>query len=319
MTTLDADRQRLQRYDAYTDEYLLAIITDEDHASQVELEDGQIAWRSTLRHDRLHRFVDATGRAHYRFEDIPAEQGGEFQLISLIAEGGRGAEFSELVMFGKRLLTFDDRTGLVCEIRDQNQLIPRQILMTGSGDERFKGFKSEWATLWGDRLVVGSHGKRPEEEWVKVVDRNYGLQSIDWSGRYALIREALAVGEHGYVIHEAVEWHPYRRQWLFFPRKVSTQPFDELIDGRECGSNKLVIASEDFSDIQVIEVGQCVPERGISSFKLVPGRPDECIGLKSVEIGDRTESYLFCFNLDGEILTDDLFVGDYKCEGVEFL
>lgn len=126
MTTLDADRQRLERYDAYTDEYLLAIITDEDHASQVELDDGQIAWRSTLRHDRLHRFVDDTGRARYSFEDIPAEQGGEFQLISLIAEGGRGAEFSELVMYGKRLLTFDDRNGLVCEIRDQKQEMAEQ-------------------------------------------------------------------------------------------------------------------------------------------------------------------------------------------------
>ncbi|UCJ18873.1 hypothetical protein K5Q02_11120 [Pseudomonas sp. MM211] len=319
MTHFDADRQRLERYDDQTNEYLLAIITDEDHASQIELEDGQVAWRSTLRHDRLHRVVDEAGRAHYRFEEILPEQGGEFQLVSLIAEGGRGAEFSELVMFGKRLLTFDDRTGLVCEIREHNQLIPRQILMTGSGDERFKGFKSEWATLWGDHLVVGSHGKRPEEEWVKVVGRDYGLQSIDWQDRYALIREALGVGEQGYVIHEAAEWHPYRRQWLFFPRKVSTEPFDEEVDGRERGSNKLVIASEDFSDIQVLEIGERVPERGISSFKLVPGHPNECIGLKSVEIGDRTESYLFCFNLDGEILTDDLFIGAYKCEGVEFL
>jgi len=319
MTKPAADRQRLERYDASTDEYLLAIITDEDHASQIELDDGQIAWRSTLRHDRLHRVVDDRGCPHYRFEDIPADRGGEFQLVSLIAEGGRGAEFSDLVMFGKRLVTFDDRTGLVCEIRDQSHLIPRQILMTGSGDERFKGFKSEWATLWGDRLIVGSHGKRPEEEWVKLIDRNYGLQSIDWQDRYARMREALGVGSQGYVIHEAAEWHPYRRQWLFFPRKVSTEPFDELIDAQERGSNKLVIASEDFRDIGVLEVGSCIPERGVSSFKLVPGHPDECIGLKSVEIGERTESYLFCFNLDGEILTEDLFIGDYKCEGVEFL
>ncbi len=319
MTKPAADRQRLERYDASTDEYLLAIITDEDHASQIELDDGQIAWRSTLRHDRLHRVIDDSDCPHYRFEDIPADQGGEFQLVSLIAEGGRGAEFSDLVMYGKRLVTFDDRTGLVCEIRDNNHLIPRQILMTGSGDERFKGFKSEWATLWGDRLIVGSHGKRPEEEWVKLIDRNYGLQSIDWSEHYARIREALGVGDQGYVIHEAAEWHPYRRQWLFFPRKVSTEPFDEAIDERERGSNRLVIASEDFRDIEVLEVGVCVPERGVSSFKLVPGHPDECIGLKSVEIGERTESYLFCFNLDGEILTEDLFIGDYKCEGVEFL
>lgn len=317
--SLNADIQRLERYDERTDTYTLAIITDEDHAAQVELEDGQIAWQSTLRYDLLHREVDAAGRVRYRLEEIPPERGGEHRLVSLIAEGGRGAEFSELVMFGKRLVTFDDRTGLVCEIRNENQLVPRQILMTGSGDERFKGFKSEWATLWGDRLIVGSHGKTAPEEWVKILDRNYGLASVDWHERYQLMREALGVGERGYVIHEAAEWHPYRREWLFFPRKVSSEPFDLAIDERERGNHRLVIANEDFSLVRALPIGECVPERGISSFKLVPGHPDECIGLKSVEIGDRTESYLFCFNLEGEVLQEDTFIGDYKCEGVEIL
>jgi len=81
----------------------------------------------------------------------------------------------------------------------------------------------------------------------------------------------------------------------------------------------LIIANEDFSQIRTLEVGQRIPERGISSFKILPGHPNECIGLKSVEIGDRTESYLFCFNLDGEVLLDDIFIGDYKCEGLEIL
>ncbi len=314
------DIRRLERYDGNTGEYLLAIITDEDHASQVELEGGQIGWQSTLRHDRLYREKDQqTGRPRYRFEDIPEQDGGEFQLVSLIAEGGRGAEFSELVMFGKRLVTFDDRTGLVCEIRDQNQLIPRNILMTGSGDEAFKGFKSEWATLYHDHLVVGSHAKKPAEEWVKLLNRHYGVQSLDWSDRYQRIRDALGVGPDGYVIHEAVEWHPYRREWLFFPRKISNLPFDEAVDERERGGNRLVIASEDFSQIRTLEVGARIPERGVSSFKILPGHPDECVGLKSVEIGERTESYLFCFNLDGEVLQDDIFIGDYKCEGLEIL
>lgn len=314
------DIRRLQRYDGKTSEYLLAIITDEDHASQIELDGGQIGWQSTLRHDRLYRETDQqTSQPRYRFEDIPEQNGGEFQLVSLIAEGGRGAEFSELVMFGKRLVTFDDRTGLVCEIRDQNQLIPRNILMTGSGDEAFKGFKSEWATLYHDHLVVGSHAKKPAEEWVKLLDRHYGVQSVDWSDRYQRIRDALGVGPNGYVIHEAVEWHPYRREWLFFPRKISNVPFDEAVDERERGGNRLVIANEDFSQIRTLEVGERVPERGVSSFKILPGHSNECVGLKSVEIGERTESYLFCFNLDGEVLQEDLFIGDYKCEGLEIL
>lgn len=320
MSVKHLDRQRLERYDAQTCDYTLAIITDEDHASQVELEDGQTAWQSTLRHDRLYREADpATGKARYRMEDIPREDGGEHQLISLIAEGGRGAEFSELALFGERLLTFDDRTGLVCEIRNQNQLVPRHILMTGSGDEAFKGFKSEWATLKDDRLIIGSHGKNAQEEWVKVLDRHYRLESTDWHANYQRIREALNVGEQGYVTHEAAEWHPYRNCWIFFPRKISTTPFDESVDERERGGNTLIMASADFSEIETLEVGERVPERGVSSFKLIPGRTNECIGLKSVEIDDHTETWLFCFDLDGNVLQEDTFIGHYKCEGVEIL
>ncbi|PPK51650.1 hypothetical protein [Marinobacter persicus] len=314
------DIQRLERYSSMQTEYTLAIITDEDHASEVELEDGQTAWKSTLRFDKLYREIDPdTGKAFYRLEEIPEEQGGEHHLISLIAEGGRGAEFSELVQFGERLVTFDDRTGLVCEIRNDNQLVPRHILMTGSGDEKFKGFKSEWATLKGDEMIVGSHGKNAKEEWIKVLSRNYGLESINWHNHYQRIRDALNVGDQGYVTHEAAEWHPYRNCWLFFPRKISQTPFEEAIDEKERGGNTLIIANADFTDIKTLEIGQRMPERGVSSFKLIPGRTDECIGLKSVEIGDRTETYLFCFDLEGNVLQDDTLIGRYKCEGVEIL
>lgn len=320
MNQKPADIARLERYGSETREYTLAIITDEDHASQVELEDGQTAWKSTLRYDKLYRDVDpGTGKVSYRLDEIPEDQGGEHQLISLIAEGGRGAEFSELVKFGKRLITFDDRTGLVCEIRDKNHLVPRHILMTGSGDEKFKGFKSEWATLKGDDMIVGSHGKKPQEEWIKILDRKYGLDSVDWRENYQHIREALGVGPNGYVIHEAAEWHPYRQEWLFFPRKISTEPFDKKLDERERGANTLIIANENFTNIRTLTIGERVPERGISSFKIIPGYPNECVGLKSVEVGDRTETYLFCFDLDGNVLQDDTLIGRYKCEGVEII
>lgn len=320
MSRKPADIARLERYGPDTSEYTLAIITDEDHAAQIQLEDGQVAWRSTLRYDKLYRDTDPdTGKARYRLEEIPADQGGEHQLISLIAEGGRGAEFSELVLFGQRLITLDDRTGLVCEIRNENQLVPRHILMTGSGDEAFKGFKSEWATLKGDQMIVGSHGKNAREEWIKVLDRNYALESVDWHQYYQNMRTALGVGEQGYVTHEAAEWHPYRNQWLFFPRKISTTPFDEPVDEQERGGNTLIMADPDFTDIRTLEIGPRTPDRGISSFKLIPGHPDECIGLKSVEIGDRTETYLFCFDLEGNLLQEDTLIGRYKCEGVEIL
>lgn len=312
--------ERLERYDSNTQEYLLAIITDEDHASKIELENGQTAWTSKLRYDRLYRYQDSSsGKVSYKLEMLPCEQGGEQQLISLIAEGGRGAEFSELVKFGSRLMTFDDRTGLVCEIRNKNQLVPRHILMAGSGDEKFKGFKSEWATLKDDQLVIGSHGRKRPQQWVKILRKDYGLSSVDWQHNYKLMQRALNLNDDGYVVHEAAEWHPYRKEWLFFPRKVSNTPFERHKDETDCGNNILIIANEDFTDIRTLPVGTRDPQRGISSFKILPGHPDECIGLKSIEIGDRTESYLFCFNLDGEVLQEDTYIGPYKCEGIEIL
>jgi len=60
-----------------------------------------------------------------------------------------------------------------------------------------------------------------------------------------------------------------------------------------------------------------VLERGKSSFRILPGRSHECVGLKSVEIDDRTETHLFCFDLDGNVVEEDAFLGAYKCEGVE--
>lgn len=321
MNATAADVARLTRYDADTSDYLLAIITDEDQASQVVLDDGQIGWQSTIRYDRLHRRIDpASGRARYDCTEIPREDGGSHRLVSLVAEGGRGAEFSELVLFGERLLAFDDRTGLVCEVRAGHQLVPRQILMTGSGDERFKGFKCEWATLKGDCVIAGSHGKTPAESWIKRIDRGYGLESRDWQQPYRRMREALGVESMpGYVIHEAGEWHPERRQWLFFPRKISFEPFDEEIDERKRGGNILIVADEDFRHIDTLTIGERVPDRGVSSFKVIPGHPNECVGLKSVERGERTETWLFCFDLDGHVLQEDTFLGAYKCEGVEIL
>jgi len=321
MSAIPADRERLERYGADTHEYTLAIVTDEDKASQVEFEDGQVAWQSTIRYDRLQRRADAaSGQIEYKLTEIAPEQGGVSRLVSRVAEGGRGAEFSELALFGERLIAFDDRTGLVCEVREGHRLVPRQILMTGSGDERFKGFKSEWATLKGDRLVVGSHGKKRHEEWIKSIDRRYRVESYDWHRPYQRMREALGVdSQRGYVVHEAAEWHPLHGRWYFFPRKISHEPFDQGEDERLRGGNSLIAADEEFEEIQVLPVGERIPERGVSSFKIIPGHPEECVGLKSVEHGEVTQTYLFCFDLNGNVLKEDTFLGHYKCEGVEIL
>jgi hypothetical protein len=60
-------------------------------------------------------------------------------------EAGRGAEFSELQIFNNRLLTFDDRSGDVFEIRNNPDgkssfLVPRFVVTEGEGDTD-KGMK----------------------------------------------------------------------------------------------------------------------------------------------------------------------------------
>ena len=53
-------------------------------------------------------------------------------LSSSLALRGRGMEFSELVTFDGRLLTFDDRTGIIYFIED-TKIYPWVILMDGDG------------------------------------------------------------------------------------------------------------------------------------------------------------------------------------------
>lgn len=96
---------------------------------------------------------------------------------------------------------------------------------------------------------------------------------------------------------------------MFFPCKVFSGPFDEETDERERDGDTLIAASKTFDDIRTVKVGERTLEHGVSSLNMLPGQPEECVGLKSVEVGDRTETYLFCFDLDGRLLKTDRFLG----------
>lgn len=60
------------------------------------------------------------------------DQRNPIKLSGSYALKGRGMELSELVVFDGRLLTFDDRTGLVYEIVN-DKVIPWVLLMDGDG------------------------------------------------------------------------------------------------------------------------------------------------------------------------------------------
>jgi len=55
----------------------------------------------------------------------------------------------------------------------------------------------------------------------------------------------------GYITHEAVSWSDSHKQWIFLPRKVSKEAFNEEEDVTK-GSNVMILADENFDSIQVI-------------------------------------------------------------------
>ena len=99
-------------------------------------------------------------------EEAQINWADETEIKGNTATGGRGLELSELVTFDGRLLTVDDRTGIVYQIHNYApsksgiKLSAWAIMSDGPGNES-KGFKAEWATVKDQHLYVGGLGK----EW----------------------------------------------------------------------------------------------------------------------------------------------------------
>lgn len=142
--------------------YRIEIIADLDKASKDPA--SKAKWRSFVKKGYLS-YADATQAIVVSFDKDEA-----IEIDSGYALNGRGMELSELVTFNGRILTFDDRTGLVYEING-DKVVPWVILMDGDGHSA-KGFKSEWATVKDEVLYVGSMGK----EWTSA---NGDFESYD--------------------------------------------------------------------------------------------------------------------------------------------
>ena len=84
------------------------------------------------------------------------------------------------------------------------------------------------------------------------VDSGFAVENIDWTPQYSALREAV-VCPHGagYMIHESARWSDAHAKWLFFPRKMSRQPYDEVIDEAKC-CNLMLACGDDFDAKAVI-------------------------------------------------------------------
>lgn len=131
--------------------YKIGLIADLDTNSKSKTENN--VWLSYLK----------IGFLNYNPNDknvvISWDKSESIELKSSYSMKGRGMELSELIVYNGKLLTFDDRTGLIYEIQN-NKAIPWVLLTDGDG-KISKGFKSEWATVKDKQLYIGSMGK----EW----------------------------------------------------------------------------------------------------------------------------------------------------------
>jgi len=267
-------------------------------------------------------------------------------LVSGHNEAGRGMELSELTLYQDRLLTFDDRTGTIFEVLSKDHgkdsyVVPRFVITEGDGDTD-KGMKWEWATVKGTDLYVGSMGKEytnPDGSiantnnlWIAIVNSHGEVERVDWKDNYDVVRKALKAESPGYVIHEAVLWSSHLKKWVFLPRRVSHEMYEENEDERK-GSNLIVLVDENFkhSEVVAIEMKHLDPLHGFSTFAFVPGTKDEhAIAIRSVEEDcvDATpespckqRSYIIVFETKtGKVLMDEHRVDlSVKFEGIEFV
>ena len=298
--------------------YRIGIVADPDERSKVDGTSN--TWQSyfkvgylILSHDR--------NRVHIIWDK------NEIELKTHLAEGGRGAELSELVVFNGKLLTVDDRSGIVYEIID-NMLVPWVVLPDGDGRTP-KGFKAEWMTVKDKVLYVGGLGKvwttttgevvNDNPQHIKIVSAVGHVLHQNWADHYNAMMHAVGIHRPGYVIHESCNWSPYHSKWFFLPRRASREKYDDKADEKRA-TNMMLIADSSFTNIKSRRIGPLNPTHGFSSFRFIPQTKDTIIvALKTEEDQGRIASYIMAFTTNGDILMEEQKIGDIKFEGIEFI
>ncbi|KAK0403829.1 hypothetical protein QR680_017144 [Steinernema hermaphroditum] len=304
--------------------FKIAVITDLDHDSKIP--DAKNKWRSLMKYGTLKIDVMAK-KASVQWDDEVVS------IHSQIAAGGRSMELSDLAVFDGNLLTIDDRTGIIYKIVGKDA-VPWVLLNDGPGNVT-KGFKGEWMAVKNHQLYVGGLGK----EWtttegvfvnhhpmyVKVVSHNGCVEHVRWVDEYIKLRTSYGIPHPGpgYMIHESAQFSELHKKWFFMPRRASHEKYTEAEDEHR-GTNVLLVADEDFSNVEVRHVGEKGDgARGFSAFQFVPGSKDDLIvALKSEEKdGVPQASYITVFSVSsGRILLNESQLdGKFKYEGIAFV
>ena len=315
--------------------FTLLLVADQDRATL----QANGSWHSTLRRGSLCLRAPRDAAPSFSVSWVD-----EVPLTSPLNAGGRGMELSELVWYAGRLLTCDDHTGVVYEVKG-GRVVPAYILADGDGHAA-RTFKCEWAAVRHGLLYVGGLGRAwPDERegqpphmhtdtpmWVKVLDGG-AVRHANWAANYAAMREAANCSGAGYLSHEAALWDDATDRWLFMPRRASAEAWSEVEDEQR-GANLMLwsqggwgqgihpaqattTAHHTRPQVRVERVeGSLLRQRGFSSVKLLPGT-EMLVALKTEEVRGRFASYLTVLSLNGSVLMEDTHVKDVKYEGLE--
>lgn len=321
--------------DGLKTEFQFVTVSDLDEASKVHVAGEEPAWvsyvlKGTLTYNKADK--------QYKMSHEKTHQ----NVYGYHAFRGRGMELSELATYNGDILAVDDKSGIIYRLDDPQSdapaVVPHALLHSGDVKElsTARGFKGEWLTVKDTNLYAGSVGKpftrngvveHTDNLWVNILDCNGAITGENWSYFYDRILRESGYGG-GYMVHEAVQWNPTLQKWMFMPRRASHLPYDSATE-EFMGTNLLILADEDFMNIQTVKVGEVVPELGCSSIKTIPNTGDRhLVVVKTREIGCAspqdnktcvTESYLSVVDTDGNVLMPLTKLAGYKIEGFEFI
>lgn len=300
----------------------IAFVTDNDEKSKSETNPN--LWESKFTRTTLD--VKSNGSNNYT---VSLGKIMSSILSSNINSDGKGMELSELVHFNGNILTFDDKTGTVYRIIDNQVQV--WVTLTSCEGSKNEGFKSEWATVKNEQLYVGSAGypwtptddneTEPHNcgpQWIRIIDKTGKIQNINWKSNYNKVQRGTKC--KGYITHESIVWSDIQKKWFFAPRKCSAEAFDKDRNN-QIGSNILISTDEKFGNINVVEVGELMPSRGISTFKFLPHSDDTIVvALKTFEDEKSFHTYITLFGINGYVYLQDTQISkEDKYEGIDFI
>ena len=159
------------------------------------------------------------------------------------------------------------------------------------------------------------------EMWVKALDaETFTVENVDWTTQYGALLEAAACGPRGYMVHESGRWSEEHEKWVFFPRKLSREPYDEVVDEAKC-CNLMLACGSDFDAASTIAQPaalEFLPLRGCSDFLYIPGTRDSHLFVIRTEETLAGDVNTFCSVIDiaGTVLMPEImFAPGRKFEG----